>query len=461
MTALKSLIAHYDRTQKWPKLGSLILHRLTLNEPAQLISWIQSAEKSSVAALAPLVFSAAADKDALAQSTIETAAKSLAAQAIACASKLRVRHKSAVEFILAGSVLLKQLGFAKRVARHIKASLPKATIKPLKRESVWGAVNFAISLVKNSDRTASNSRGKDGSPATDVKRALSDETPLMPLSEFGQSSPTEQRNPRSMKLDTMPIGEAVELMLSEDARLSAAILVEKGKIVKAVEYITKAFKTGGRLFYVGAGTSGRLGVLDASECPPTFRSDPNMVQGIIAGGQEALWRAVEGAEDDPQAGVRAIEFRLVNKKDVVVGIAASGRTPFVWGALGEARKRGAVTILVALNPFMVIPAKLRPDLFIAPNVGAEILTGSTRLKSGTATKLILNIFITLAMVRLGKVISNLMVDVNPSNLKLRDRAVRIVRELHGVGYDAAKAALDAEGWVIKKASARLKSGSKN
>jgi N-acetylmuramic acid 6-phosphate etherase len=210
------------------------------------------------------------------------------------------------------------------------------------------------------------------------------------------------------------------------------------------------------LFYVGAGTSGRLGVLDASECPPTFRTDPEMVQGIIAGGQRALWEAVEGAEDDPAAGARAIEYRGVNGRDTVVGIAASGRTPFVWGALREAKHRGAATVLLCFNPNVIIPRADRPTLVIAPAIGPEILTGSTRLKSGTATKLILNIFTTLAMVRIGKVLGNLMIDVKASNIKLRDRAVRIVRELAGVDYPTAEAALLKSQWKIKAACARLK-----
>jgi N-acetylmuramic acid 6-phosphate etherase len=268
-------------------------------------------------------------------------------------------------------------------------------------------------------------------------------------------SPTEQRNPRSRNLDKLPISKAVELMLSEDEKIPAAIRVERVKIERTVKFIVQAFQRGGRLFYVGAGTSGRLGVLDASECPPTFRSDPEMVQGIIAGGQGALWRSVEGAEDDPNAGARAIEFRHITKRDVVVGIAASGRTPFVWGALAEAKKRGAKTVMLAFNPYLEIPRDVKPTLVITPNLGPEILTGSTRLKSGTATKLILNIFTTLAMVRIGKVVSNLMVDVNPSNVKLRDRAVRIVQELRGADYATAENALKKSGWVIKEALKRL------
>ena len=229
----------------------------------------------------------------------------------------------------------------------------------------------------------------------------------------------------------------------------------KNEIEKTIEAIARAFQRGGRLFYLGAGTSGRLGVLDASECPPTFRTPAALVQGIIAGGDIALRASVEGAEDDSLAGGKAITFRGVEARDVVVGIAASGTTPYVWGALAEAKKRRAVTVLICFNPFLEIPKLWRPSIVIAPNLGPEILTGSTRLKSGTATKLLLNMFTTLAMVRYGKVMSNLMVDLNPANRKLRDRAARIVQELTGVEYQNAWNALEKENWTVKKAVARL------
>lgn len=258
-----------------------------------------------------------------------------------------------------------------------------------------------------------------------------------------------------MNLDQLALGDAIELMLTEDAHIPTALLAEKANIEAVVRRVVRAFKHDGHLFYVGAGTSGRLGVLDASECPPTFRTPPDLVQGIIAGGEEALWRAVEGAEDDGDAGAASMKFRSVGAKDVVVGIAASGRTPFVWGALREARRRGAFTVLLCFNPTMKELKPRGPHVVIAPSLSPEILTGSTRLKAGTATKLVLNIFTTLAMVRLGKVVSNLMVDVNPSNVKLRDRAVRIVSELTGADYETARRALEKSGWVIKKAWRRL------
>ena len=270
-----------------------------------------------------------------------------------------------------------------------------------------------------------------------------------------QLSPTERRNPRSMKLDRLAVADAVTLMLNEEAKVTRALLSKRLLLAKAVNRVARAFQQGGRLFYVGAGTSGRLGVLDASECPPTFRVEPRMVQGIIAGGDMALREAVEGAEDDAGAGAAEMRKRQVGQADVVVGIASSGTTPFVWGALREAKRRRASTVLICFNPHLAIPVAWRPDIVIATDLGPEVLTGSTRLKAGTATKLVLNILTTLAMVRRGKVMSNLMVDVRPTNEKLRHRAVRIVRELTGTDERSAERALKESGWVIRAASRRL------
>lgn len=268
-------------------------------------------------------------------------------------------------------------------------------------------------------------------------------------------SPTEQRNPRSLNLDRLPIAEAVRLMLSEEAKVPRILARWESELATAVKLVIRAFRQGGRLFYVGAGTSGRLGVLDASECPPTFRTAPEMVQGIIAGGETALRRSVEGAEDDLAAGARAIREHKISRRDVVMGIAASGTTPFVWGALAEAKRRRAKTILLCFNPYLKIPRPLRPQLVIAPDLGPEVLTGSTRLKAGTATKLVLNTLTTLAMVQFGKVSSNLMVDVTPTNEKLRARATRILQELAGIDEPAARRALKQSRWVIKTAATRL------
>ena len=438
LRALKAVVYYLDRDGEWSPLGQRLLRALQLNEPNDLIGWAQAARKDEVAALAVELFAAWAKGDRIAKDILEGAAHSLASDAACCAARL-ARRGAPVQFVLAGSVLLKQPRFAAKVARELKKRWPGAVVTPLRRESAWGAVELAMRQL-NVQRSTFN-----------VQRSLPEATPIGSL----VLSPTEQRNPASRKLDELSIAQAITLMLREDAKILPALLAEQRKIEQGVKLVVNSLRRGGRLFYVGAGTSGRLGVLDASECPPTFRTDPELVQGIIAGGQKALWSAVEGAEDEPEAGARAIEFRGVGRRDTVVGIAASGRTPFVWGALREAKRRGASTVLLCFNHHLVIPRADRPTLVLAPKIGPEVLTGSTRLKSGTATKLVLNIFTTLAMVRLGKVMSNLMIDVKASNMKLRDRAVRIVRELTGTYYGAAQAALLKTEWKIKDACARL------
>jgi N-acetylmuramic acid 6-phosphate etherase len=257
---------------------------------------------------------------------------------------------------------------------------------------------------------------------------------------------TEHSNPKSRNIDRLSTGEIVSLINSEDMLVAPAVGRERKKIAAAVDVIVEHFKKGGRLFYVGAGTSGRLGVLDASECPPTFGVSPKLVQGIIAGGKRALVRAVEGAEDKPDDGAKAVIKRGVCEKDVVVGIAACGLTPYVRGALKQAIELKAGTIFITCAPESVkgIPA----DIVINPVVGPEIITGSTRMKAGTATKLVLNILTTTAMIKMGKVYGNLMVDLTATNNKLRDRSVRIVVRLTGLSRaKAVKLLKEAKGKV--------------
>ena len=255
---------------------------------------------------------------------------------------------------------------------------------------------------------------------------------------------TESRNPHSESIDSLTALDFVRLMNSEDAHVVAAVAAEAEPIARAVEWAAERLERGGRLIYVGAGTSGRLGVLDAAECPPTFSTPPEMVVGLIAGGTPALVRAVEGAEDDPDRGAADIVALNVNEKDLVIGIATSGRTPYVIGALAEARRRGAATVGIACN--RPSPIGQAVDLEIAPLVGPEIISGSTRLKGGTATKMILNMISTGAMVRIGKTLGNWMVDLQPSNEKLRIRSRRILRDLAGVDDDrAAQILMQCEG----------------
>src|SRR3954451_18937680 len=260
---------------------------------------------------------------------------------------------------------------------------------------------------------------------------------------------TEQRLPESMRLDAMPLDDAVALMNRQDAKAVEAVAAIRADIVKATQLVVAALKQGGRLIYYGAGTSGRLGVLDASECPPTFRVDPEMVQGVIAGGPDAMFRAKEGAEDSPEGGAQAVDEKKVGPKDVVCGIAAGGTTPFVYGALRHAKSLGAKTVFVTC--VQEVPGEPDVDVTIRLLVGPEVLTGSTRLKAGTATKLALNSITTVAMVQLGKVYENLMVDLRASNIKLWDRGARIVATLTGLARDEAMELLRAGDGHVKLA----------
>jgi len=260
---------------------------------------------------------------------------------------------------------------------------------------------------------------------------------------------TERRNPRSCDIDTLSTLEIVNLINSEDRIVPEAVGTQRERIAAAIDSIVDCFRQGGRLFYVGAGTSGRLGVLDASECPPTFGVQRTMVQGIIAGGRRALVRSIEGAEDDAEAGAAEIDKRKVTSRDVAVGLAACGVTPFVHGALRRARAIGARTICVTCAPEVVksIPA----EIVINPVVGPEVVTGSTRMKAGTATKLVLNMLTTAAMIKLGKVHGNLMVDLQAVNRKLRDRSLRIVTELTGLSRPKAQTLLERAKGKVKPA----------
>ena len=261
---------------------------------------------------------------------------------------------------------------------------------------------------------------------------------------------TERRNPRTVDIDLAQPEEIVSLMLAEDRAVSEAVASQAPEIARVIARVEHAFRHGGRLLYVGAGTSGRLGVLDASECPPTFGADPRQVVGIIAGGDVALRNAVEGAEDVPSAGADAMAAHGVGAQDVVVGIAASGTTPFVHGALARAKALGAVTGLVACSP-PPSDALVRVDHAIVAVTGPEVVTGSTRLKAGTATKLILNMLTTGAFIRIGKTYGNLMVDLKATNVKLTDRSERIVMEVCGTTRDDARALLDAAEGRVKHA----------
>jgi N-acetylmuramic acid 6-phosphate etherase len=270
---------------------------------------------------------------------------------------------------------------------------------------------------------------------------------------------TEQRNPRTERIDVASSLEIADLIAAEDALVAPAVHLEREHVARAIDLAVAAFQRGGRLLYVGAGTSGRLGLLDASECPPTFGTPPEMVVGLIAGGYQALVRSIEGAEDDVNAGAAAIDKAGVTETDFVLGIAASGTTPFVRAALGRAQTLGADTGLLSCTD----PPRLLADtcdVLILPKVGPEVVTGSTRMKAGTATKLVLNAITTGAMLRLGKVYGNLMVDVMATSDKLRDRGERIVMESASVDRARARAAIAEAGGSVKLAIVMVRLGVK-
>jgi N-acetylmuramic acid 6-phosphate etherase len=267
---------------------------------------------------------------------------------------------------------------------------------------------------------------------------------------------TEQPNPASASIDTLPTEQALRIINAEDQKVAAAVEREIPAIARAVDAMVATLEKGGRVYYIGAGTSGRLGVLDASEIPPTFSASPDMVQGIMAGGEAALSRATETTEDDPAIGVRDLSARGFTAQDVLVGIAASGRTPYVLGAVAEAKKLGAVTIGICCTPDAELSRMV--NIPIAPLVGPEIVAGSTRMKSGTAQKLVLNMLSTGTFVRLGYVYGNLMVNVQPKNEKLVDRARRIIAQAVNVSPERAAELLAESGMSVRTAIVMGKSG---
>ncbi len=268
---------------------------------------------------------------------------------------------------------------------------------------------------------------------------------------------TEQRNARSAAIDLATPLEIVDLIHSEDRTVAEAVATQREPIARAIELAEQAFRAGGRLFYLGAGTSGRLGVLDASECPPTFGVPPEMVQGVIAGGMAALTTAMEGAEDRPEAACEDVAARGVGSDDFVVGIAASGTTPYVRAGLEEAKRRGAATAIIACSPPQPEVMAL-VDIAIVPVTGPEVVTGSTRMKAGTATKMVLNMISTGAMIRVGKTFGNLMVDLRATNAKLRDRSERILMEVCGLDRKHARELLGTAGGRLKIAIVMSKLG---
>jgi N-acetylmuramic acid 6-phosphate etherase len=271
-----------------------------------------------------------------------------------------------------------------------------------------------------------------------------------------QSLPTEQINPASLAIDKTAVRDIIDMMVNEDRKVVAAVHKEREKIAHGIEIIAQAFRKGGRIVFVGAGTSGRLGVVEAAEIPPTFGTPPRLVQALMAGGQSAVFQAKEGVEDNYEEGGRSIGRLRLSNRDVVIGVSASGITPFVRGALTRARKAGAKIIFVTCWPGSELQNFV--DLIIAPAVGPEIIAGSTRLKAGTATKMVLNMLTSISMIKVGKTYGNLMVDVQTGSEKLKDRARRILGVVTGLEYEQADALLKRARWNVKAAIVMEKTG---
>ena len=421
--ALRLILREYDLHRGEVQLTAKILHARSLNNLDELVRWAQTADKMEIATLAPVVFEAAASGDVRVMEIIEEGALVLCEYTEAVASRL---HLLAPKVMLLGGLFHRDSIYTHAFRRRLKKNLPDARVATAERAPELGAAWLAAEMDELTKVRAKPAENK----IDNLAAAL-----------------TEQRNPRSENLEKMRARELVELFVEEERFVQDALRGAIVDLAKAIEIVTGALRKGGRLFYVGAGSSGRIGVLDASEIPPTFGASSDLVQGIIAGGITALHRSVEGAEDEESVGALAMDERGTKDVDVVIGITASGRTPFVLGALGRAKSLGAKTILLTCNP--AIRGDELGNLSIHLAVGPEILTGSTRLKAGTATKVALNIISTGAMVALGKVRGNLMIDLHTSSTKLRDRAVRLVADLANCDYNSARERLEAGGWNLR------------
>jgi N-acetylmuramic acid 6-phosphate etherase len=432
---LETAFAHYDADRKISLLGREFLAATGKSTMEELVPFLlRDTSKIAVASWAKCVFAAAAKCDREAKNLLDDAAIALAEKTAVVARRLKL---SAPRVALIGGLFENRPEYLATYQRALRRVLPRAQSFLLDVPGTIGAARVAG--LKSVPVPAATGH-KSSAPIAEPHR----------LAAFARAS-TEQRNPRSRGLDRRSISNLVDLFIREERHVENALRSERKNIAKATTLIAKKLAAGGRLFYVGAGTSGRLGVVDASEMPPTFNADPEEIQAIIAGGPAAVFKSQEGAEDDRTAGARELRARGLTKRDVVCGIAASGQTPFVLGALEFARQTGAGAVLLSCNPKRTI--RVPVDVAIDLPTGPEIVTGSTRLKAGTATKLVLNMLSTIAMVRCGRVRDNLMINVQATNDKLRARAVRLVSALSGAKFEAAQAALEKNGWRVAPAAA--------
>lgn len=435
---------YYDRYGKVDALSRSVLRHLSLNTMDDLMTWSLTASKADIASITHPLFEHT--RSAPMRDIVRRGAEHLAALALLASKKVGLRRPLVA---LNRGLALYQPMVCRALIRAIQRKIPGSSVFLAKHEGAVGSAMLAADAWKKSSRPKrlhlSRLKTPRSRPLPATEQALK--------RRFLHLSPTEQRNPHTLKLHTASISHLIRILLAEESRTVPAVLSQHRPLSRCIAWILASLRNNGRIIYVGAGTSGRMGILDASEAPPTFGVEPQLFQGIIAGGVNALHRSLEGREDDANHGCRAIMERGITQKDVVVGIAASGFTPFVLGALEEAHHRGARTILLTFNPqaSFRLPSRF---LRVAIPTGPEAITGSTRLKAGTATKLILNLFSTIPMIRLGHVRSNLMVHVKPTNEKLKDRAIRIISTLHKISYDSARHLLIQNDWNMKAALSR-------
>lgn len=416
--ALRNVLFAFDTARQITPFGQAVLRTLGLNSLRDLTLWTQAAQKNDLARLTPLVFEHA-DENAL---ILQDGAEALARLTAAVAGRL---HMKTPTVRLMGGLFARQSRYSELFSKALVAKVPGARAEVCTPPATLGAVRLALK-------------------ASHIE--------IAPAETFSEptlhDASTEQSNPRSTGLDTLSTHDLVELFVREERYVEEAVAAVSSELARAVDLVSAALEAGGRLFYAGAGTSGRLGVLDASEMPPTFGVSPSLVQAMIAGGAAAIQQSIEGAEDDVAAGALAVQERGVTAADVVCGITASGRTPFVRGALEAASALGAGSVLISCNPQRkkgAIVAKVEIDL----PTGPELITGSTRLKAGTATKVALNILSTCTMVRLGRVDGNFMSCLQPTNDKLRDRAARFVATTMKISEADARERLECANWNIR------------
>ena len=444
---MEAVFTRWDNDRKITALGRAYLKATKQRSLEELVPFLlRETSKTAVAAYARCVFEAAAAGDREARGVLDEAAAALAQKAAVVAKRLGLRP---ARVALTGGLFNNRQDYRRRFGRALRRMLPGAEVFLCETPGALGAARVARSMaLKPKARTTG------GAAASTAPKPIAEPGRLAAFS----AASTEQRNPRSRGLDRRSIPELVDLFIREERVVERALAAQRKAIARAAALVARKLAAGGRLIYVGAGTSGRLGVVDASEMPPTFNAPPEQVQAIIAGGAAAVFQSQEGAEDAREPAVAELRSRGLARNDVVCGIAASGQTPFVLAALEEARRCGSGTILLSCNPARRL--RVPVDVAIDLPTGPELVTGSTRLKAGTATKLVLNMLSTIAMVRLGRVRDNLMINVQATNDKLRARAVRLVEALAQVDAAQAQAALEETAWRVPEALQRVAGASR-